>query len=184
MSEPSTHDQRGFFGHPRGLSTLFFTEIWERFSFYGMKAMLFLFIIQEVAQGPQSGLGIDEATGGAIAGLYNSGVCLLALPGGWWRVCSSAPTTSSSRCSGFSSGSATEPAEPPPRPPGPSQPFSPRGISITSEPSPTASAWIPTRLRLPSIVATSWRSLPSAWVFTPRPKMATAEPRAMPERPS
>ena len=76
-------DDRGFFGHPRGLSTLFFTEIWERFSFYGMKAMLFLFIIQEVSDGPQSGLGIDERTGGAIAGLYNSGVYLLALPGGW-----------------------------------------------------------------------------------------------------
>lgn len=76
-------DQTGFFGHPRGLRTLFFTEIWERFSFYGMKAMLFLFIIQKVSEGHQSGLGIDETTGGAIAGLYNSGVYLLALPGGW-----------------------------------------------------------------------------------------------------
>lgn len=76
-------DDTGFLGHPRGLSTLFFTEIWERFSFYGMKAMLFLFIIQEVSEGPQSGLGIDEETGGAIAGLYNSGVYLFALPGGW-----------------------------------------------------------------------------------------------------
>ncbi|MEM7456668.1 MAG: peptide MFS transporter [Planctomycetota bacterium] len=74
---------KSFFGHPRGLSTLFFTEIWERFSFYGMKAMLFLFIIQEVSEGPQGGLGIDEETGGAIAGLYNSGVYLFALPGGW-----------------------------------------------------------------------------------------------------
>ena len=83
MSEANTHDTSGFFGHPRGLSTLFFTEIWERFSFYGMKAMLFLFIIQEVSSGHQSGLGIDETTGGAIAGLYNSGVYLLALPGGW-----------------------------------------------------------------------------------------------------
>ena len=79
----SSPSDRGFLGHPRGLSTLFFTEIWERFSFYGMKAMLFLFIIQKVSDGPQSGLGIDEQTGGAIAGLYNSGVYLLALPGGW-----------------------------------------------------------------------------------------------------
>lgn len=79
----SKPDSTGFFGHPLGLRTLFFTELWERFSFYGMKAMLFLFIIQEVSTDSQSGLGIDEATGGAIAGLYNSGVYLLALPGGW-----------------------------------------------------------------------------------------------------
>lgn len=78
-----TSPEKSFLGHPRALSTLFFTEIWERFSFYGMKAMLFLFIIQEVSDGPQSGLGIDEQAGGAIAGLYNSGVYLLALPGGW-----------------------------------------------------------------------------------------------------
>ena len=45
--------------------------------------MLFLFIVQEVSEGPQSGLGFDAQTGGAIAGLYNSGVYLLALPGGW-----------------------------------------------------------------------------------------------------
>ncbi len=75
--------ENGFLGHPKALSTLFFTEVWERFSFYGMKAMLFLFIVQEVSEGPQSGLGIDAQTGGAIAGLYNSGVYLLALPGGW-----------------------------------------------------------------------------------------------------
>jgi POT family proton-dependent oligopeptide transporter len=74
---------RSFFGHPRGLSTLFFTEMWERFSFYGMKAMLFLFITAAIIEGPQSGLGIGEETGGAIAGLYNSFVYLLALPGGW-----------------------------------------------------------------------------------------------------
>lgn len=72
-----------FFGHPRGLSTLFFTELWERFSYYGMKAMLFLFITAEVIEGPQSGLGINEQDGGAISGLYNSFVYLLALPGGW-----------------------------------------------------------------------------------------------------
>lgn len=72
-----------FFGHPRGLSTLFFTEMWERFSFYGMKAMLFLFVTAAIVEGPQAGLGIGEETGGAIAGLYNSFVYLLALPGGW-----------------------------------------------------------------------------------------------------
>jgi len=75
--------QKQFFGHPRGLSTLFFTELWERFSYYGMKAMLFLFITAAVIEGPQSGLGIGESDGGAISGLYNSLVYLLALPGGW-----------------------------------------------------------------------------------------------------
>ena len=76
--------QRQFFGHPRGLSTLFFTEMWERFSYYGMKAMLFLFITAAVIDGdPQSGLGMGEQQAGAISGLYNSFVYLLALPGGW-----------------------------------------------------------------------------------------------------
>ena len=75
---------RQFFGHPRGLSTLFFTEMWERFSFYGMKAMLFLFITAAVIEGsPQSGLGMGEQQAGAVSGLYNSLVYLLALPGGW-----------------------------------------------------------------------------------------------------
>lgn len=82
MSQSAQND-KSFLGHPRALSTLFFTEIWERFSFYGMKAMLFLFIIAKVSEDSQSGLGIDEQTGGAIAGLYNSGVYLFALPGGW-----------------------------------------------------------------------------------------------------
>ncbi len=67
------------FGHPRGLVTLFFTEMWERFSFYGLKAMLFLFITAMIVKGPESGLGFGETTGGAIAGLYNSFVYLLAL---------------------------------------------------------------------------------------------------------
>ena len=54
----------GFFGHPRGLSTLFFTEMWERFSYYGMKAMLFLFVTAAIIEGPQSGLGIGAEVGG------------------------------------------------------------------------------------------------------------------------
>jgi proton-dependent oligopeptide transporter, POT family len=69
-----------FFGHPRGLATLFFTEMWERFSFYGMRALLLLFMIASVEQG---GLGIDEKTGGAIYGLYTMLVYLFSLPGGW-----------------------------------------------------------------------------------------------------
>ena len=69
-----------FFGHPRGLSTLFFTEMWERFSFYGMRALLILFMTAAPAAG---GLGFDTATAGAIYGLYTSMVYMTTLPGGW-----------------------------------------------------------------------------------------------------
>lgn len=69
-----------FFGHPRGLATLFFTEMWERFSYYGMRALLILFMVASVEEG---GLGLDVRTGAAIYGLYTMLVYLLALPGGW-----------------------------------------------------------------------------------------------------
>ena len=69
-----------FFGHPRGLATLFLTEMWERFTFYGMRAVLILFLVAAVATG---GLGLDDKTAAAIYGLYNAGVYLAALPGGW-----------------------------------------------------------------------------------------------------
>jgi POT family proton-dependent oligopeptide transporter len=69
-----------FFGHPRGLSTLFFTEMWERFSFYGMRAILLLFMTAAVTEG---GLGWSAAKAGPIYGLYASMVYLTALPGGW-----------------------------------------------------------------------------------------------------
>jgi POT family proton-dependent oligopeptide transporter len=79
MIAPVTHD-RGFFGHPRGLSTLFFTEMWERFSYYGMRALLILFMTAPLATG---GLGFDTATAGAVYGLYTSMVYMTTLPGGW-----------------------------------------------------------------------------------------------------
>jgi POT family proton-dependent oligopeptide transporter len=69
-----------FFGHPRGLSTLFFTEMWERFSYYGMRALLILFMTASVATG---GLGFDTAKAGAIYGTYVSLVYITSLPGGW-----------------------------------------------------------------------------------------------------
>jgi len=69
-----------FFGHPRGLSTLFFTEMWERFSYYGMRALLILFMTAPLAAG---GLGFDTAKAGPIYALYVSSVYLLSLPGGW-----------------------------------------------------------------------------------------------------
>jgi proton-dependent oligopeptide transporter, POT family len=71
---------RAFFGHPRGLSTLFFTEMWERFSYYGMRALLILFMTAAPAAG---GLGFDTAVAGAVYGLYTSMVYMVTLPGGW-----------------------------------------------------------------------------------------------------
>jgi len=73
---------RTFLGHPVGLSTLFFTEMWERFSYYGMRALLILFMTATAA-GANPGLGFSEGTAGAVYGLYTSMVYLLTLPGGW-----------------------------------------------------------------------------------------------------
>ena len=78
----ATPDPGMRFGHPRGLSTLFFTEVWERFSYYGMRALLVLFMTA-AASGANAGLGMDIRTSTAIYGLYTSMVYLLALPGGW-----------------------------------------------------------------------------------------------------
>ena len=71
---------KSWFGHPRGLATLFFTEMWERFSYYGMRGILFLFMTAAVVEG---GMGLDERMAGAVYGLYTAMVYLLALPGGW-----------------------------------------------------------------------------------------------------
>ncbi|MDH3417970.1 MAG: peptide MFS transporter [Gammaproteobacteria bacterium] len=72
--------QAQFLGHPRGLSTLFFTEMWERFSYYGMRALLVLFMVDQIEQG---GLAFSDQTATAIYGLYTAAVYLVALPGGW-----------------------------------------------------------------------------------------------------
>jgi POT family proton-dependent oligopeptide transporter len=69
-----------FFGHPRGLSTLFVLEMWERFSYYGMRALLILFMTAPAAAG---GLGFDTVVAGAVYGLYTSMVYMTTLPGGW-----------------------------------------------------------------------------------------------------
>jgi proton-dependent oligopeptide transporter, POT family len=69
-----------FFGHPRGLATLFFTEMWERFTYYGMRTVLVLFLVAAVSSG---GFGIDDKTATAIYGLYTACAYLAALPGGW-----------------------------------------------------------------------------------------------------
>jgi POT family proton-dependent oligopeptide transporter len=65
--------------HPIGLYTLFFTEMWERFSYYGMRALLVLFMVDTV----KGGMGLDDKTATAIYGLYTAAVYLMSLPGGW-----------------------------------------------------------------------------------------------------
>ncbi len=69
-----------FFGHPKGLSTLFFTEMWERMSYYGMRALLVLFMTATLQE---EGLAFTVATATAIYGLYTGSVYFLGLPGGW-----------------------------------------------------------------------------------------------------
>jgi POT family proton-dependent oligopeptide transporter len=69
-----------FFGHPRGLSTLFFTELWERFSYYGIRPLLVLFMTAAMASG---GFGFKTESASAIVGIYASSVYLASLPGGW-----------------------------------------------------------------------------------------------------
>src|SRR3954469_6036133 len=66
--------------HPRGLYTLFFTEMWERFSYYGMRALLVLFMVDAVQKG---GLGLTDRIATAIYGLYTAAAYLASLPGGW-----------------------------------------------------------------------------------------------------
>jgi len=73
-------DDTGFFGHPRGLSTLFFTEMWERFSYYGLRPLLVLFMAAALADG---GFGFDRGQASAIVGIYGFSVYLASLPGGW-----------------------------------------------------------------------------------------------------
>lgn len=69
-----------FFGHPRGLSTLFFTEMWERFSYYGMRAILLYYMYYSVSKG---GLGMDKTTAASIMAIYGSLVYLSSVLGGF-----------------------------------------------------------------------------------------------------
>ncbi|HVS23227.1 MAG TPA: peptide MFS transporter [Gammaproteobacteria bacterium] len=73
-------DQPQLFGHPRGLATLFLTEVGERFTYYGMRAILIFFMVGAIANG---GLGLDDRTANAIYGLYQASTYLLSLLGGW-----------------------------------------------------------------------------------------------------
>jgi len=76
----SQDQDRAFFGHPAGLSTLFFTEMWERFSYYGMRAFLIFYMTRSVDVGAR---GMSDVDAGLVIGLYTSAVYLLSLPGGW-----------------------------------------------------------------------------------------------------
>ncbi len=84
MADPlmsmSSGTDRGWFGHPRGLSTCFFTEMWERFSFYGLRALLVLYMSASVANG---GLAFTSEKASGIVGWYGFGVYAAAIPGGW-----------------------------------------------------------------------------------------------------
>src|SRR6266853_2577447 len=75
-ARPADH---AFFGHPRGLATLFFTEMWERFSYYGMRAFLILYMVAPAASG---GLGLTDADAASIYGTYTGSVWGAAILGG------------------------------------------------------------------------------------------------------
>jgi POT family proton-dependent oligopeptide transporter len=72
--------EKQWFGHPRGLATCFFTEMWERFSYYGMRALLLLYMVAPLEKG---GLGFATEKGASIYGWYTMGVYAMSIPGGW-----------------------------------------------------------------------------------------------------
>jgi proton-dependent oligopeptide transporter, POT family len=80
MPIAGAEDRSGLAGHPRGLSTLFLTEMWERFSYYGMRAILMLYMVTPVAAG---GLGFGTEKAAGIYGLYTGSVYFTTIPGGW-----------------------------------------------------------------------------------------------------
>lgn len=88
MTDPSTTTivspdyTRSFFGHPRGLATLFMTEFFERFTYYGLRTMLVLFLAASTTAA-NPGYGIDNATAGAVYALFAGCAYLVTVPGGW-----------------------------------------------------------------------------------------------------
>ncbi|EUJ36042.1 peptide MFS transporter [Brochothrix campestris] len=80
MSASQKATDKGFFGHPKGLSTLFFTELWERFSYYGMRAILIFYMYYSVANG---GLDLDKSTSIALMSIYGSLIYMTGVLGGW-----------------------------------------------------------------------------------------------------
>jgi len=82
MSNSMQHKQKELFGHPVGLYVLFFTEMWERFSYYGMRAILVLYLVAETV-GDNAGLGWSNAEALALYGWYTMLVYVASIPGGW-----------------------------------------------------------------------------------------------------
>lgn len=84
MNQNGTNDDilkdRSFFGHPKGLFTLFFTEFWERFSYYGMRAILLFYMYYEISDG---GLGLDKSTATSVMAIYGSMIYMSGVIGGW-----------------------------------------------------------------------------------------------------
>src|SRR5690625_3190180 len=84
MNQNGTNDDilkdRSFFGHPKGLFTLFFTEFWERFSYYGMRAILLFYMYYEISDG---GLGLDKSTATSVMAIYGSMIYMSGVKIGW-----------------------------------------------------------------------------------------------------
>lgn len=78
MTEPTP--DRSFLGHPRALGGLFFTEAWERFSYYGMRAILLYYMYDRLSHG---GLGMPAATARSLVAVYGSAIYMAAIAGGW-----------------------------------------------------------------------------------------------------
>ncbi|ARJ51258.1 peptide MFS transporter [Staphylococcus lutrae] len=72
--------QKGFFGHPRGLGVLYTVEFWERFSYYGMRALLIYYIYYNVHQG---GLGLEKTFAQSLMAVYGSLIFMTSILGGW-----------------------------------------------------------------------------------------------------
>ena len=75
-------NQSEIFGHPKGLFVLFFTEMWERFSYYGMRAILVLYLVTQTT-GDNPGLGWTSGEALALYGWYTMLVYVASIPGGW-----------------------------------------------------------------------------------------------------
>ncbi|WP_303317005.1 peptide MFS transporter [Flavivirga abyssicola] len=82
MSNSTTIKQKELFGHPVGLYVLFFTEMWERFSYYGMRAILVLYLVAETQSG-NAGLGWTNGDALSLYGTYTMLVYVMSIPGGW-----------------------------------------------------------------------------------------------------
>ncbi len=78
--QANSNHEKLLFGHPIGLFVLFLTEMWERFSYYGMRAILFLYMTTDIIKG---GMGMQDKEAGAVYGIYVASIYLLSLPGGW-----------------------------------------------------------------------------------------------------